>query len=216
MKKVVATGKSVEEAVTSALVRLGVGRSQAQIRVLTEPVKGLFGFIGGKDAEVEVSIPQSAMDDARDFTQGVLTRMSVRGEVSIERDIEDVDVPVVSISCSEDVLPVIIGRHGATLDALQYLTNIVANRDREEFVKFTIDAGRYRARRRDNLKRLAEGAADRAVQTGRAVSLEAMSAAERKWVHTYLQTRMDITTISEGQDPNRKVRIAPRRNLFVN
>lgn len=216
MKKIVASGRSVDEAVTSALVRMGVARSQAKVRVLSEPVKGLFGFIGAKGAMVEISIPQTAVEDAKDFAVEVLAKMKIQGDVSIERDEENADGYVLSIGCEQDVLPVVIGRHGATLDALQYLLNVVANRDHDEFVKFSVDAGRYRARRRENLRRVADGAADRAIRTGRAVSLEAMSAAERKWVHTYLESRMDITTISEGQDPNRKVRIAPKGSLYMN
>ncbi|MFD1675996.1 RNA-binding cell elongation regulator Jag/EloR [Alicyclobacillus fodiniaquatilis] len=211
MKRVVVTGRTVEEAVTSALVKLGVARSQAQVRVISEPVKGLFGFIGGKDAEVEVSIAQTPVEMARDFTEGVLKRMDAPATVSVERDHAEGTEYVVSIECADEVLPIVIGRHGVTLDSLQYLVNIVANREHDGFVKFTVDAGTYRARRRESLRRVAEQAADRAVRTGRPVSLDAMSSAERKFIHTLLQSRLDITTSSEGKDPYRKVKIVPRR-----
>ncbi|WAH37004.1 RNA-binding cell elongation regulator Jag/EloR [Alicyclobacillus dauci] len=214
MKRLVVTGRSVEEAVTSALVRLGVPRSQAQVRVISEPVKGLFGFFGGKDAEVEVIVQQTPQEMAKDFTEKVLERMGVRAEASIERDTETDAEFLVNIHCSDDVLPIVIGRHGSTLDSLQYLVNIVSNREYEGFVKFSLDAGDYRKRRRENLRRVADQAADRAVRTGRAVTLDAMSAADRKWVHSYLQSRVDITTLSEGQDPYRKVKIAPKRQSY--
>lgn len=214
MKRVVVTGRNVEEAVTSALVKLGVARSQAQIRVISEPVKGLFGFLGGKDAQVEVSVQQTPQETAKEFAQTVLKRMGVDGQTSIERD-EDTDAEcLIKISCDEDVLPIVIGRHGSTLDSLQYLVNIVANREHDGFVKFSVDAGDYRKRRRESLARIAIQAADRAVRTGRPVTLDAMSAAERKWVHTHLQMRTDVTTSSEGEDPYRKVKIVPKRNGY--
>lgn len=215
MKKIVVTGRTVEDAVTSALVRLGVPRSEAEIRVISEPVKGFFGFIGGKDAEVEVSIPQTPQESAKDFAEAILAKMDIVGQVSVERDVEEDGDFVLSIDCGEDVLPVIIGRHGSTLDAIQYLTNIVANRDHDGFIKFSVDAGHYRVRRRENIRRIADQAVERALKLGRPVSLESMSASERKWIHTYLQDRSDITTMSEGQDPYRKVKIAPRRNSYV-
>lgn len=215
MKKVVVSGRTVEDAVTSALVRLGVPRSQAEIRVISEPVKGLFGFFGSKDAEVEVSIPQTPVEAAKDFAENVLLKMGIQGQVSVQRDDQFDSEYVVSLSCEDSVLPVVIGKHGSTLDALQYLVNIVANREHEAFAKFSVDAGAYRVRRRESLKRAADLAAEKSVRTGRPVSLEAMSSADRKWVHTYLQSRTDITTMSEGQDPFRKVKIAPKRNLYA-
>ncbi len=81
MKKVIATGRTVDDAVTSALVKLGATRSQASIRVLREPVKGLFGIIGAKDAEVEVSIRLSPEEMAREFLQGTLRRMGIKARI---------------------------------------------------------------------------------------------------------------------------------------
>jgi spoIIIJ-associated protein len=215
MKKVIATGKTVEESVRSALVKLGVPRSEAEIRVISEPVKGFLGLIGGKDAEVEVSVPQSPSDEAKDFVSEVLAKMGIDARVTVERNLEEEGGYVLSIDCEEDVLPIVIGRHGSTLDAIQYLTNVVANRDHEGFVKFSVDAGQYRARRRENIRRIADQAVERALKLGRPVSLESMSPAERKWIHTYLQDRNDVTTMSEGQDPYRKIKIAPKRNSYV-
>ncbi|GEO27256.1 DNA-binding protein [Alicyclobacillus acidoterrestris] len=214
MKRLVVTGRTVEEAVTSALVKLGVPRSQAQVRVISEPVKGLFGFLGGKDAQVEVSVPQSPLENARDFVETVLREMGVSARVTIDADEETDAEYVVNIDADADVLPSLIGRHGSTLDSLQYLVNIVANREHEGFVKFSVDAGAYRKRRRDSLRRAADHAVERVIRTGRAVSMEAMSPADRKWVHTYLQARTDISSLSEGEEPHRKVKIVPRRNEY--
>ncbi|EJY56791.1 single-stranded nucleic acid binding R3H domain-containing protein [Alicyclobacillus hesperidum URH17-3-68] len=215
MKKVVATGRTVEEAITSALVRLGVSRSQAEIRVISEPVKGLFGFIGGRDAEVEVCVMETPLDMAKEFLHGLLEKMGISADVTAENQLtEDGAVPL-AITCAEDALPIVIGRHGSTLDSMQYLVNLVANRNAHSVVKFSVDAGGYRQRRRENLRRMADQAVERAVRLGRPVSLEAMPSADRKWIHTYLQGRDDITTLSEGQEPYRRVKVAPKRNHFV-
>ncbi|MCF8565708.1 protein jag [Alicyclobacillus tolerans] len=209
MKRVVATGKTVEEAITSGLVRLGASRSQATVRVITEPVKGLFGFIGGKDAEVEVSIPSTPEETAKDFLAGVLKRMGFDWRIKSRSVEEDEPGILLEIACDEESLPVIIGRHGSTLDSLQYLVNIVANHEQENHVRFYVDAGDYRRRRKEHLHRLAERAAERAVRTKRQVPLDAMPAPDRKVIHTYLQERTDVTTSSEGVEPNRKVVVVP-------
>lgn len=214
MKKVIATGRTVEDAVTSALVRLGVTKSQATIRVISEPVKGFFGFIGGKDAEVEVSVKSTPEENAKDFLRGALLRMGIEANIVLKHDPYD-KTPTLQVLCSDEVLPVVIGRHGSTLESLQFLVNITANREvekQEKFVKFYVDAGDYRARRKSDLERIAERAVVRALKSKRAVTLEAMSSADRKVVHTYLQDREDVTTTSEGVDPNRKVVVVPVLN----
>lgn len=210
MKKVVATGRTIEDAVTSALVRLGVTRSQATVRVLTEPVKGWFGFLGGKEAQVEVSIPLTPEETARDFLTGVLTRMGMNAKVRSREEREGGETALVlDITTDEEVLPVLIGKHGSTLDSLQYLVNVVANREQGGHVKFVVDAGDYRRRRREGLWKLAERSAERAVRTRRAVALDAMPSGDRKLIHMHLQDRLDVTTSSEGVEPNRKVVIVP-------
>lgn len=207
MKKVTATGRTVEEAVTSALVRLGVSRSQATVRVLSEPVKGLFGFIGGKEAEVEVSLLQSPEETAREFLADMLSHMGIITRIRL---VPGSDEPMMmEIVCDEKDLPVVIGKHGSTLDSLQYLVNVVANHGQDNYTRLFLDAGNYRQRREEGLQRLADRAAVRALRTKRPVSLDPMPAHDRKFVHTYLQNRSDVTTTSEGTDPFRKVVVVP-------
>lgn len=211
MKKVVATGKSVEDAVTSALVKLGVTRTQASIRVIKEPIKGILGFIGGRDAEVEVSVALTPEEAAKEFLAGSLRRMGIREYRIRSHEGQEDAKPTfyLDITCNESDLPVIIGRHGSTLDSLQYLLNVVANNGQQHYVKVFVDAGDYRQRRKEGLERLAERAAARAIKTKRPVAMDAMSSSDRKLVHTYLQERADVTTTSEGTDPNRKVVVLP-------
>lgn len=215
MRKVVATGKTIEEAVMSALVKLGVPRSQAQVRVIREPVRGLFGWIGGKDAEVEVSVIETPLDAAKEFLRTTIAKMGLGQAVIVADDVAEDGSVKLSISADEDALPILIGRRGATLDALQYLVNIVANRDAAEKMRFTLDAAGYRDRRLESLRRLADEAADKAVRLGRPVALDPMPRKDCKWVHAHLQSRGDVITISEGQEPYRRVKVIPKRNHFI-
>jgi spoIIIJ-associated protein len=112
-----------------------------------------------------------------------------------------------------DELGLFIGRHGATIDAVQHLAFKIANRQaaRDEAIRVTVDAAGYRERREEMLHRQADQAAARAARSGRAVALDAMSATERKVVHEHLKDRDDVETYSEGTEPNRHLVVAPRR-----
>lgn len=210
MKRVVATGKTVNEAVTSALVQLGVTHSEASIRVIREPVRGILGFIGGREAEVEVVVRESGETTGVTFLSELMTRMGVDAEIRVQRSTTaEPDVCELEVVCDESDLSAIIGRHGAVLDSMQYLVNIIANQEKGTFVKFRLDAGDYRARRRQGLERLAAEAASRAQRTKKPVLMDVMPAGDRKVVHTYLQDREDVVTSSEGVDPNRRVVVAP-------
>lgn len=211
MKRVISTGRSVDDAVTSALVQLGVTRANANVRVIQEPVKGLFGLIGGKDAEVEVSVTMTAEEVAREFLLGTLRRMDMDARVKSKGPVADFEMAIVlELICNDDMLPVVIGRHGATLDSLQYLVNVVANQEEKgKYTKFIVDAGGYRKRHRESIERIAERARERALRIRKPVTLESMSAADRKTVHMYLQECEDVSTSSEGTDPNRRVVVTP-------
>ena len=110
-----------------------------------------------------------------------------------------------------DTLGVLIGRRGETLDAVQYLTSLKVNRGREGYVRVTLDTENYRAKREDTLIRLANRMANRALRTGRKVSLEPMNPYERRIIHFALQQNEGVTTHSEGDEPNRHVVITHRK-----
>ena len=104
-----------------------------------------------------------------------------------------------------DTLGVLIGRRGETLDAVQYLTSLKVNRGREGYIRVTLDTENYRAKREDTLIRLANRMANRALRTGRKVSLEPMNPYERRIIHYALQQTEGVSTHSEGDEPNRHV-----------
>ena len=110
-----------------------------------------------------------------------------------------------------DTLGILIGRRGETLDALQYLTSLKVNRGREGYTRVTLDTENYRAKREDTLIRLANRMANRALRTGRKVSLEPMNPYERRIIHFALQQNEGVTTHSEGDEPNRHVVITTHK-----
>ena len=110
-----------------------------------------------------------------------------------------------------DTLGILIGRRGETLDALQYLTSLKVNRGRDSYTRVTLDTENYRAKREDTLIRLANRMANRALRTGRKVSLEPMNPYERRIIHFALQQNEGVTTHSEGDEPNRHVVITHRK-----
>ncbi|MBO8164805.1 MAG: protein jag [Brevibacillus sp.] len=205
MKKVVTTAKTIDEAVEKALKELNVPRSKVTIRVLEEPSKGLFGLIGSRDAKVEVEYRHDPVEAAREFLTDVLHKMNVNAQIEVHSRDEGVLFEIVGKN-----LGMVIGRHGQTLDALQYLVNLVGNKGADQIVRITLDAENYRSRRKETLENLAERIARKAMRTGRIVRLEPMSAAERKVIHSFLQNREDVVTYSEGEEPNRYIVVAPK------
>ncbi|VBB07483.1 jag n-terminus [Lucifera butyrica] len=201
------TGKTIEEAVDAALAELGVAKDRIDYEVLELPTKALFGFIGGKQARVRVTVkPIDPIGVAQGFLQDIFAAMELN--VMVETMTQE-DSIVLNLRGND--LGVLIGKHGQTLDALQYLTNLTANRDAEERVRIVLDVEDYRKRRADTLSNLAVRLADKVKRRGERVVLEPMSPHERKIIHMALQHDQRIVTYSEGEDPFRKVVIALKK-----
>ncbi len=207
MTSVDMTGKTVEEAVRLALNELQVGEDRIEYEVLEAPSKGLFGFIGSKPAKVRVTIkPIDPVQVAHDFLNTVFDLMKL--EVQIEKAEKEGSI---HFNIRGNDLGILIGKHGQTLDALQYLTNLTANRDIDGKVRIILDVEDYRQRRTDTLNRLAARLADSVKRRGEKVVLEPMSPNERKIIHMALQDDQRIITYSEGEEPYRKIVIALKR-----
>ena len=151
--------------------------------------------------------PESPAGEAKAFL-GELTRL-MGVDVTIEMG-TDAEGNVYGF-IEGDTLGILIGRRGETLDAVQYLTSLKVNRGRENYTRVTLDTENYRAKREDTLIRLANRMANRAVRTGRKVSLEPMNPYERRIIHFALQQNENVTTHSEGDEPNRHVVITPKK-----
>ncbi|MGP1544442.1 MAG: RNA-binding cell elongation regulator Jag/EloR [Candidatus Fimenecus sp.] len=138
---------------------------------------------------------------ALDFLRDMIEKMGLDVEVSAKEDQKGgiyIDINGKDSAC-------IIGKRGQTLDAIQYLTRVVVNRDEEEYTKVVVDAAEYRAKREATLIKLAKRLADKVVRTGKPVKLEPMSPYERKIIHSALQNNKKVVTKSEGKEPHRRI-----------
>ena len=152
-------------------------------------------------------VADSAAGKAQAFLKELTGLMGVEVDVAVGNDAEG----NVFVSMTGDTLGILIGRRGETLDALQYLTSLKINRGQEGYTRVTLDTENYRAKREDTLMRLANRMANRAVKTGRKVSLEPMNPYERRIIHSALQANDAVDTHSEGDEPNRHVVITLRK-----
>ena len=138
---------------------------------------------------------------ALDFLKDMIDKMGIDVEVSA-RENKDGEI-YIDINGKDSAC--VIGKRGQTLDAIQYLTRVVVNRDEENYTKIVVDAGEYRAKREATLAKLAKRLADKVTRTGKPVKLEPMSPYERKIIHSALQNHKKVTTRSEGKEPYRRV-----------
>ena len=145
--------------------------------------------------------PATVAGEAQAFLQELTRLMGVEVAVNVATDEEG----NVRVNMEGDSQGILIGRRGETLDALQYLTSLKVNKGKNEYTRVTLDTEGYRARREEALVRLANRMANRAVETGRRVSIEPMNPYERRILHSALQGNPDVTTHSEGEEPNRHV-----------
>lgn len=161
-----------------------------------------------EDAVAEANVREEELQDrAEKFLHDVFAAMKI--EVKIQR--KETEEGLVFELIGED-LGILIGKHGQTLDSLQYLANLAANRGvHEKRVRVLIDIENYRARREETLVRLANHLAEKACRTGQEVHLEPMNRHERKIIHVALQDSHKVTTFSAGEEPRRYVVIAPKR-----
>lgn len=211
--RVEATGETVGEAKWSALRELeklqpGLDKAAVQFQVVSEGERGLLG-VGYAPARVVAVVPEDAVEEpadegpvaagVRELLERVTAAIGVPCRITIEEDEESVRATL-----GAHDLGVVIGRHGQTIDALQYVANAIVWREGggKEVV---IDAAGYRARRQATVEALAVRSAREAAEMGEAVALEPMTAIERRIVHQRLQDYPGVETRSEGTEPNRYV-----------
>lgn len=261
MSTIEATGKTIEDAVRSGLVRLGRMKEEVDIEILEEPKSGFFGF-GSKPARVRITEKADVTPVPSDVVQAELEKEVLVEEPQISEPSEDIKAAEASVSDGEedevseavvnepeeavfrrrsaakgkaflqevlknmgiDVviekmiksdkillhlhgknLGILIGKHGQTLDALQYLTNLTTNQGENARYFIMLDVENYRHRREETLKQLAHRLANRVKQNGESVTLEPMNGYERKIIHVALQNDSEVRTESEGKDPYRHV-----------
>lgn len=200
------TAKTVEEAIALALEELEVSREEVEVEVLDEGTKGVLGLFGNKEAKVKVTVITDAKADAGNFVGDILDKMDIEATISVSETDEAIKVEI-----SGDNVGLLIGRRGETLDAIQYLTSLVVNKESEEYKRVIVDVENYRQKREDTLVALAYRMADKVEKYKKSVTLEPMTPYERRIIHAALQERFTIETISVGEDPNRKVVIRVKK-----
>lgn len=210
MKSEEFSAKTIEEALAKALVAFEAEKDEVTYEVLEEATKGFLGF-GSKNARILVTEVFNPEKIGKTFLTGVFEKMGLETKIVVsEKDCYLV------FDIQGDNLGILIGRRGDTLDALQFLLNLVINRKGSEKVKAIIDIENYRAKREETLISLSKKLADKARRTGQRVILEPMNPQERRIIHMTLQEEEGINTYSEGVEPYRKVVIVPKRKGYKN
>ncbi len=281
MRYVETSGKTVDDAITAALLELGLPSEQVDIEILQESSKGVLGIFGAKEARIRATAkavpveeelfsekveepvkeeakpvqqektqqeasyvmdtlvedrlaaarakaeaqaqaeaakePVEYSEDAKiaqeaaiEFLIPVLKKMGVEAEIVGEMEEAD----VLKLDIQGKGLGVIIGKRGNTLDSLQYLTALIANKKTQEHIKIKLDAENYREKRKQTLEKLAINLAKKVRKTNRRVALEPMNPYERRIIHSVLQSFDGVETHSEGEEPFRKVVISPVRGNY--
>ena len=193
------TGRTVEEAVAAGLEALGVQREDVEIEVLDEGKKRL---IGSKPAQVRLTVVEKKTDGERAvaFLEGLLPLIGTEAAVELKGEDEKIVIELTAASAKG-----IIGRRGEIIDALQTLAGAVANTGRKEYKRVVVDCENYREDREETLRRVANKLAAKAVRLGKRVRLEPMNPYERRIIHATLVDNPDVTTKSEGKEPQRFV-----------
>jgi len=225
-----ATGETVGEAKWAALRELerlapGLDKAAVRFQVVTEGERGLLG-VGYEPARVVASVdaqaaaapverePHPEDSDAAALVRGLVERVADEIGVPCTVTIEEGEEELVAVCEGADLGP-LIGRHGQTIDAIQYLATAIVRRTLEEgeHLRVVVDAAGYRGRREATLRAVAHRSAEQAIATGHRVELDPMTAIERKVVHEFLKDDPEVETASEGTEPNRFVVVVPRRPI---
>lgn len=219
------TGKTVDDAVEKGLKELGISKENADIRVLEEGKKKLFGSIKArveiavkceekaeekcccdKAVKTESCVKEGSSDGERTvaFLEGLFELLNITACTELVAEGEKVEINVTAANTTS-----IIGKHGAMLDAIQTLAGAVANTGRDEYKRVVVDCENYRENREATLNKLSENLAQKAIRLGKKIKLEPMNPYERRIIHAALSEREGVSTASEGKEPNRYIVIIP-------
>jgi spoIIIJ-associated protein len=208
-QEIVATGKTVEAAVASAADSFGVDISKVEYEILEAPKKGFLGF-GETMARVRVTYTPPPEQNALAFVRKLIDDMEL--DASAELGAREPGTNDRTIDITGRDAGVLIGHHGDTLDALQYLANLAANKrdedTKQDYTRIIIDVENYRAKREETLRKLARNMASRVLRHGKSITLEPMNPYERRIIHSEVQNIEGVTTVSIGVENNRRVVIS--------
>ena len=207
-KKIEIKSKTKEEAIQTALLKLGVEEKDIEVNVIQNPSKGFLGLIGAKDGIYEITvIKKEEIEIAKEFIENILIKSKINAKVNaIQED------NLIKISIEGKEATCLIGRRGETLDAVQFLTGLALNKiNKDSHMRVLVDIENYRSKREDSLVRYARKVAREVAKTRRTKKLDYMNPYERRIVHSALQNDKYVITYSEGTDPYRRLVIEYKR-----
>ncbi|QUI21088.1 protein jag [Vallitalea pronyensis] len=198
------TGKTVDDAITEALIALGTTSDKVDIEVLEKGPSGFLGLFSSKLAKVKVTKKINLNDIATEFLEDIFRIMDLKVDINLQIKDQNMDIEL-----SGPSMGVLIGKRGQTLDSLQYLVSLVVNKESDKYIRIKLDTENYRERRKETLENLAKNLAYKVRKNNRKFSLEPMNPYERRIIHSTLQNDKYVETHSEGEEPYRKVVITP-------
>ena len=203
------TAKTVDDAITEALIKLSSTRENVDIEVIEKESSGFLG-LNRKPARVRAALKETIQDKAVDFLEKIFNIMEIQSEIKVEFNEEE---KTMNINIIGEDMGVLIGKRGQTLDSLQYLVSLVVNKESEEYIKVKLDTENYRERRKETLENLAKNIAYKVKKTRRSVALEPMNPYERRIIHSALQNDKFVETHSEGEEPYRKIVVTLKKGV---
>lgn len=262
MEYIEVTAKTLDEAITSALLKLETTSDNIEYEIIQQPTSGFLGLIGAKPAIIrarrkktleeltgikeekkQIQQPVHAEKKAerkpekkpailekedkkeettekkkenrnvtpQEFLEQIFKAMNMQVEIEIKEDLEN---KTLDINLIGDDMGILIGKRGQTLDSLQYLVSLIANKDSQDYIRVKLDTENYRERRKEALETLAKNISYKVKRTKRPVSLEPMNPYERRIIHSALQGDKYVVTRSEGEEPYRHVVISLKRDRY--
>ncbi|WP_434310412.1 RNA-binding cell elongation regulator Jag/EloR [Hominifimenecus sp. rT4P-3] len=208
MDYITISAKNVDEAVTQALIQLGITSDMLEYEVVDKGSSGILG-IGSRPAVIKAKKKFSLEGTAHDFLADVFRTMNMEVEIDVVYNDEE---KTMDIDLKGDDMGILIGKRGQTLDSIQYLTSLVVNKYTEEYIRVKVDIENYRERRKETLETLAKNISYKVKRTKRPVALEPMNPYERRVIHSALQGDRYVVTRSEGEEPFRHVVISLKRD----
>lgn len=207
VNEVFASEETIALAKQKACDMLGTDESNVVFEVMQQPSKKVLGMFGGKLAQVKATLRESVASKSVKILKEILYYMNL-GSLNVEIVSESDDL--CELKVTGDDIGYIVGKHGETLDSLQYIVGLMANGKSDSFCKVRIEAGDYREKRKATLEALGKKVAEKAINLRKKCSLEPMRAYERKIIHTSVGEIEGVRSWSEGEGENRHIVIAPK------
>ncbi len=213
MDMITVSAKTVDEAITKALIELGTTSDQLEYEVIEKGSNGILGIIGAKPVVIRAGKKKKQEETLEEKAAAFLYEIFGAMDLNVKLDISfQKEERELSIDMSSQDMGILIGKRGQTLDSLQYLVSLVVNKESEDYIRVKLDTENYRERRKETLENLAKNIAYKVKRTRRSVSLEPMNPYERRIIHSALQNDKSVITRSEGEDPFRHVVISLKRD----